>query len=100
MNKKRICFEDTPKRHADLKIRLRYDGLSMTTFFSEVVAAYLEKNENIMKFVGEIREYSETKKQAILKTENKERDIINKFGLKEDEIEDIFDIIKRENPEI
>ena len=100
MNKKRICFEDTEKRHGDLKIRLRYDGLSLRAFFSKTITGYLEKNENIMKFIEEIRETSNVKKQIILKAESKEKDTIKQFGLKKDEIEDIFDIIKRENPKI
>lgn len=29
---KKIIFEDTDKRHADLKIRLHYDGLTQRDF--------------------------------------------------------------------
>ena len=34
---KKIIFEDTDKRHADLKIRLHYDGLTQGVFFRMLV---------------------------------------------------------------
>ena len=71
---KKISFYDSDKRHADLRVRLQYDGLKQSEFFRGVVTAYLEKEENFMKFLDEyITEHkvqSENKKKKIKKMNN------------------------------
>jgi hypothetical protein len=68
-NKKQICFESVAKTHADLKIRLHHDGLKIKEFFNAVVKEYLKKNENMMKFIEEIKE----KKRVSKNTKNKNK---------------------------
>ena len=70
---KKVVFYDTDKRHADLKIRLHYDGLTQAGFFRSMITGYLE--------VGD-----ETKKKFSL--------------LEDDEVESIFDMIEKEFPEL
>ena len=53
---KKILFTDTDKRHADLKLRLHYDGLTQADFFRSLITGYLEKDENIMNFIIEVQE--------------------------------------------
>ena len=48
---KKVIFEDTDKRHADLKIRLYNDGLKQGEFFRAIVSGYLEKDEDLLKFL-------------------------------------------------
>jgi len=54
----------------------------------------------LMPFVEKIKESSMLSRKFRLKKakeiRKKEQDIINKFGLNQNEIEDIFDIIERE----
>mgnify|MGYP003655361396 CR=1 FL=1 len=66
-NKKQICFEGTAKLHADLKIRLHYDNIRIKDFFNEVIMGYVEKNNNIMNFIEELKE----KKQISKSTKHK-----------------------------
>jgi hypothetical protein len=40
-----VQFRDTDKKHADLRIRLHYDGLQQGEFFREVVTAYIDGEE-------------------------------------------------------
>ena len=47
-NLKKVVFADTDKRHADLKIRLRYDGLTQLQFFQSIVTGYIEKDPRIV----------------------------------------------------
>jgi hypothetical protein len=103
-NKKKVIFSDTDVRHAQLKIRLQYDGLSQADFFRSFITGYLEKDENIMDF---IRNYKETKKKMSKRNMkytkqdlSEAEDILGKFGIKDDELENIFDIIAKSNPEL
>ena len=45
-NRKKIMFYDSEKRQADLRIRLRYDGMNQSHFFRAMISGYLEKHRN------------------------------------------------------
>ena len=97
---KQICFESNDKLHADLKVRLHYDGLRIKEFFNMVVEAYIEGNENILAFVEELKEtksISKTKRNKMNKARQKQKETVKQFGLDKDDIENIFDILEREN---
>ena len=42
---KQVCFEDFDKKHADLKIRLHYDGLYQNEFFRLMMRKYIDKDK-------------------------------------------------------
>ena len=102
--KKKIVFDDTDHRHAQLKIRLQYDGFSQAEFFRCLVSGYLNKDKNMMAFIKAYKEVH--KKQSkrtmgyIEKDDEKAEDILAKFGIKDDELENIFDLIAEEHPEL
>ena len=103
INKKQICFDSITKLHADLKIRLHYDEIKIKEFFNALIRAYLEKDENIMKFVEEFKEskgVSKTRSSKAKKASEKEKDTATAFGLDENDIEDIFDILQKEHPDL
>ena len=52
---KKIIFEDTDKRHADLKIRLHYDQLKQGEFFRLMLTGYIEKDERVMSYIEEYK---------------------------------------------
>ena len=53
---KRIVFYETDKRHAELKIKLHYDGLKQGQFFRTLIEGYLSDNEDILNFISEQKE--------------------------------------------
>ena len=55
-DEKRIVFADTDKRHADLKIRLRYDGITQVQFFQAIITGYLDKDPRIIEFIRSVKE--------------------------------------------
>ena len=100
---KKICFDSTDKMHAELKICLHYDEIKIKEFFNEIVDAYLNKNKYIIAFIDELKEkkaISKSKRVKTHKADLSQQQVINKFGLNEKEIENIFDIIEKENPEL
>ena len=101
---KKISFYDSDKRHADLRIRLQYEGMKQSEFFRAVVTAYLEKNEHFMAFLdqhmsdNELR--SENKRKKIKRANKKEKEVKSDFALNEGEIDSIFDLLEEEHPDL
>ena len=50
-NKKKVIFDDTDVRHARLKVRLEYDGLSQAEFFRSLITGYLENDKSVMDYI-------------------------------------------------
>lgn len=99
-NKKQICFDSLVKTHADLKIRLHADDLKIRDFFNEVILAYVSRDEDIMKFVDKLKQkkrISKTLRNKTSQSRKAQKKIVDQFGLSPDEIENIFDIIEKEN---
>ena len=101
---KKIIFEDTDKRHADLKIRLHYDGIGQGAFFRMLISGYIEQDERIVDFIQEYKEKARLLgKHKLIKSKNmheKSQEMKSVFGLDDQEIETIFDIIAKENNKI
>ena len=94
---KDIAFRETDGRHAKLKIRLKYDGLTQQKFFSSLITAYLERDERIMNFILELKEregiHTVDKRKRVKKMYEKSIETETKFGLNKKEVESVFDII-------
>jgi hypothetical protein len=99
---KKILFYDTDKRHAELKIKLQYDGLGQSEFFRVMVTGYLEEDPSIMEFMDSYKESDgkqSGRQQRITQKETQQaREVAKTFA--SSEIENIFDIIEKENPEL
>jgi len=96
---KQICFDSNDHLHANLKLRLHYDDLKIKEFFNEVVKAYVNKNEHIINFIEELKEQKEiskTKRNKTRRANIKAKKVEKEFGLDKLEIENIFDIIEKE----
>ena len=104
VNDKKVMFYDTDKRHADLKIRLHHDGLTQSGFFRMLITGYLEQDPDLMSFIDAYKEkndiQSKAKRKKINKMMAKGRELENSHGLKESEVESIFDLIEQEHPEL
>ena len=102
--KKVVQFRDNDKRYADLRIRLHYDDLRQGEFFRGLVLGYLERDESLMEFVEKLKDkinrQSNKKRRQIKKADTKRKEIVDKFGLSEGEVESIYDIIEKEHPEL
>jgi hypothetical protein len=101
---KRISFIDTAKSNAELIIRLKHDGLTKTKFFRAILAGYLERDTAIVDFVDRLKEegniQSKSKTTKIKQLEEKGKQTKAKFGLDEGDIENIFDMLEKEHPDL
>tara|TARA_R100001594_G_scaffold82098_1_gene116554 strand:- start:164 stop:496 length:333 start_codon:yes stop_codon:yes gene_type:complete len=101
---KQVCFEDFDKNHADLKIRLHYDGLRQNEFFRLMMRKYIDKDVNMIKIINE---YKEEKGNQSIANRKKSKQLItqgheleNKFALNAKEVESIFDLLEEEYSEL
>ena len=101
---KKISFIDKDKNHADLVIRLKHDGLTMSKFFRALIKGYIEQDYAIIDFIERFKVSSGSQSQKqnkIIKDIQKKGDVIKKkFALNRDEVEDIFDILEKEHPDL
>ena len=95
---------DTDKRSADLLIRLKNDGLTKTKFFRAILSGYLERDHLIVSFVDKVKDtqsiQSSSKASVVRRLEEKGEENKRKFGLEDDEIASIFDILEKVHPEL
>ena len=103
-DRKKLMFWDSPKRQADLRIRLQLDGFTQSHFFRAMITGYLEKDDYIIKYLDHYKEKNKVqgkaKRAQINRSISKGKEIEKQFALNENEIEDIFDIIAEEFPEL
>jgi len=101
---KRVIFDDTDTRHAQLKVRLEYDGLSQAEFFRSFVTGYLEKDKSIMEYINKYKEGNSKMSKRNMKYQTRDDktadDLLGQFGIGEEELENIFDVIAKSNPDL
>lgn len=102
--KKNVVFADDDQIYAKFLIKLKYDGITRNSFFRELVRAYLDEEENIYKFIQKHKDKHKSQsnrlRKIIQKEKNLEKEIGGKFSLSDEEIEDIFDILEQESPDL
>ncbi len=102
--KKKIVFDDTDIRHAQLKIRLQHDSLSQAQFFRALISGYLSKDKYIMSYIDKFKKdnnvQSNAKRKITQDDYEKSEHLMSKFGFGDDELENIFDMIAEEYPDL
>ena len=96
-NKKKIVFFDTDERHKELKIILDRYGLTQSKLFRYLVTCMLEENQISKDIIRMIDDNSNKKSR---KRSKRVQAIEEKAQQKQEEIDDIFDLIAREHPDL
>jgi len=103
---KQILFLETEKRHADLKIKLKHYGITQSDFIRSCISGLINDDEQFLQFFFKVLEEKSYRKSA--KNRKKNEEMITKglntveedFVLKDSEIENIFDIIEKDHPDL
>jgi hypothetical protein len=100
-----VRFSVTDDDHARLLTRLRNYNLRVSQLFRAVIDGIIEEEENVINFLDKyaiehkLLSKGRYNKMARLKQKGKKK--VEDFGLLDDsEIEDIFDLIAQEFPEL
>ena len=101
---KRVVFTDTDVRHAQLKIRLQHDGITQADFFRAMITGYLENDGRIVKYIANYKEkhgiQNKKKRGRVVEDIEEGEHLLEKFGIKDDELDGIFDMIAEEYPDL
>ena len=102
--RKKFMFYDSEDRQAQLRIRCQYDNLSQSQFFRMMITGYLENDADLLNYIEKFKEghviQGKSKREYIKKMHHASTETSLKFGLDKDELDDIFDIIAMEHPEL
>ena len=89
------CYE---KESADLKIRLRYDGLKQSEFFRTLLNMYVNQDPTIIPVVERIKERKTSMSTKKNKNASKEikrgQEVLKELGITEAEKHEMFDMIE------
>jgi len=101
---KKIVFNVTDHEHAQLIIRLKHNSLTQSEFFKAIIEAVNNNDEHMVSFISD---YASKKKKLNKSRIQKNKKFINTglqklsdFSLNEEEVEDVFDLIAQEFPEL
>jgi hypothetical protein len=98
--RKKLMFYDTEENLTKLKIRCQFDELTQSQFFRIMLEGYVNNDEGILEYIRKSKQkygVQGQQKRNKIKFISKQRDEMEKkFALKNDEIEDIFDMIESE----
>ena len=101
---KKITFADTDGRHAELRLKLRRDGISQVDFFKSMVTGYITNDPNILMYITKVKQ--EKGKIGKKKIAKQNEDIkqgnqtLQDFGITERDIDFVFDLIESGDDEI
>tara|TARA_Y100000034_G_C6791611_1_gene354497 strand:+ start:373 stop:696 length:324 start_codon:yes stop_codon:yes gene_type:complete len=97
---KRIVFTENDHRQAKLLVRCKYDNLSQSDFFRHIVTGYINGDERIQSYIDEVKNVGKIRRQKsqILKKAGKQQ--LDDFALSVGEVENIFDLLEEEFPEL
>ena len=102
--KAKIMFSVSPRTKADFKLQLQYDSLTQVKFFSALMDGYISKDPDLMvyinKFKKQIGVQNTVQRSKITRNIKKATETKKKFALGDDEVDNIFDILEKEHPDL
>jgi hypothetical protein len=95
-NWKKIVLYISDSAHAEMRLKLRYDDLSQNVFFKKIIAGYLQDDKLMREFIINCNKEKISKRDTrkMKKDDKKIEQEVKDFGLNEDEINDIYDLIE------
>tara|TARA_B100001123_G_scaffold74689_1_gene84111 strand:+ start:7124 stop:7453 length:330 start_codon:yes stop_codon:yes gene_type:complete len=97
---KRVVFTVNDHVHAKFLVKLKYAGFKQSQFFRLIMDAYIDEDDNFLAFIDKIKPQSQKHKNKSKKLRLAGTKIANDMGLNEGEIENIFDILEQEFPDL
>ena len=97
---KRVVFMENDHRHAQMVLKLKYLRLTQAAFFRHVITGLINDDPRIVEFTNEIAFTSKTKKDKAEKLQRQGQEKMKDLGLSENDVDDIFDMIEQEFPDL
>ena len=94
----RFVFTAYEKISADLKLRLRYDNLTQTSFFAGIVKLYLDNDPDMIKVIYKVKEHARVMGKTKLKRSRDDiqsgDEFMKQIGITDSDKQNIFDMIE------
>ena len=101
---KKIIFSIPENDKAKFKVQLQYDSLTQAQFLRGMIEGYINKNNDFMNFIAKLKSDHKVQSKPQLKKVEKNLEQIaetkKRFALEDDEVENIFDMLEQEHPEL
>ena len=97
---KRIVFTENDNRHAQFMMKLREVGITQSKFFRLIIAGFIQDDDRLFEFITENSGQSKLKTSKIKKLKDKGNQMMNDLAFNDNEIENIFDLIAEEYPDL
>jgi hypothetical protein len=101
---KKFTFYAKDELHAKFKIRMQFHSLTQSEFLRACVEAVVSEDPMMEMFIDHYKEengkQSKAQRQKIKKEKQKSEELLKDFGLGDGDLEDIFDMIAKDHPEI
>ena len=99
-NRKKAHYWADPDKHVNFLSKLRVDGLNQSQFHRAMIQGFLEDDVDLLAFLNRYKEeftvQGQRKRGIVDVMKRRSAEVKRKFGLGEEEIESIFDIIEQE----
>tara|TARA_Y100000310_G_scaffold245003_1_gene249930 strand:- start:622 stop:942 length:321 start_codon:yes stop_codon:yes gene_type:complete len=97
----RLVFIIDKTLHNNFRVRAAEDKLSQKAFIQGVLQAYVDDDSNIVEFVQRLTGLAQKNSEKQNRNLKKAEEVMKRFTpFDSDELDNIFDVIARENPEI
>tara|TARA_Y100000592_G_scaffold76739_1_gene120171 strand:- start:7535 stop:7858 length:324 start_codon:yes stop_codon:yes gene_type:complete len=97
---KRIVFTENDNRHAQFMMKLREVGITQSKFFRLIITGFIDDDDRLFEFISENSGQSKSKTSKINKLKNKGKELMKDLAFEDSEIENIFDLIAEEHPDL
>tara|TARA_Y100001938_G_C8045970_1_gene408908 strand:- start:244 stop:567 length:324 start_codon:yes stop_codon:yes gene_type:complete len=97
---KRVVFTENDHRHAQFILKLREVGITQSKFFRLIISGFINNDQRLFEYVNENSGQSKTKTAKIKKLKDKGKKIMHDMAFNDAEIENIFDLIAEEYPDL
>tara|TARA_Y100000310_G_C20639014_1_gene792825 strand:- start:445 stop:765 length:321 start_codon:yes stop_codon:yes gene_type:complete len=102
--KTKIMFTVAERTKADFKLQLQNDSLTQVKFFRAIMEGYINKDIDLITYINKFKKQNgiqnNVQRNKIVRNIKKRDEIKNKFALGDDEVENIFDILEKEHPDL
>ena len=101
---KKVIFTIPEHVKAKFKVQLQYDSLTQRQFLEGIISAYTQDDPDFMNFIATLKAKLQIQsKPQLSKVQRNRKDAQetrDKFALEDDEVENIFDILEQEYPDL
>jgi len=97
---KKIVFVENDHRQAQLIIKLQNAGMTQSAFFRHLITGFLNGDSRIVSYIDDVKDQSKIRKAKTKRLREQGAKALEEFGLSEQQLIDVFDIIAEEHPDL